>query len=118
MARIVQGAYPAKLPVREFSPFFDPGFGRPTEDLYTVMGALIPQQTLDLDDEETVEQLAFNIQWRYALSTIKEFEAAKYICPKTLWNMRRIAVENGLETILFRTGTPTPATVFNVDTDK
>ena len=51
-----------ELPVREFAPFFNPGFGRPTKDISTVMGLLVLQQTLDLDDEETIEQLAFNIQ--------------------------------------------------------
>ena len=84
-----------ELPVREFAPFFNPGFGRPTKDLSTVMGLLVLQQTLDLDDEEAIEQLAFNIQLHYALDITEESDAAKYICPKTLWTMRRIAVENG-----------------------
>jgi len=107
-----------ELPVREFVPFFDPGFGRPTKDLSTVMGLLILQQTLDLDDEAAIEQLAFNIQFHYALDITEESDAAKYLCPRTLWNMRRIAVENGLEAILFRAGTNKLATVFDVDADK
>ena len=92
-----------QLPVREFAPFFNPRFGRPTKDLSTVMGLLILQQTHDLDDEETVEQLAFNVQFHYALDITEESDDAKYICPKTLWNMRRIAVDSGLETLLFNT---------------
>jgi hypothetical protein len=107
-----------ELPVRAFVPFFNPGFGRPTKDLCTVMGLLVLQQTLDLDDQTTIEQLAFNTQFHYALDITEESDAAKYICPRTLWNMRRIAVENGLETILFRSGTDKLATVFDVDTDK
>jgi hypothetical protein len=107
-----------KLPLREFAAFFDPRFGRPTKDLSTVLGLLILQQTLDLDDEEAIEQLAFNMQLHYALDIIEESDEAKYICPKTLWSMRRIAVENGLESILFRAGTQSLATVFNVDSEK
>ena len=107
-----------QLPVREFAPFFNPRFGRPTKDLSTVMGLLILQQTHDLDDEETVEQLAFNVQFHYALDITEESDDAKYICPKTLWNMRRIAVENGLEAVLFKTLTGKMATVFNVNTEK
>jgi hypothetical protein len=107
-----------QLPVREFAPFFNPRFGRPTKDLSTVMGLLILQQTLDLDDEETVDQLAYNLQFHYALDIFEESDDAKYICPKTLWNMRRIAVESGLETLLFNTATQTIAKAFSVDTGK
>ena len=107
-----------QLPVREFAPFFNPRFGRPTKDLSTVMGLLILQQTLDLDDEETVDQLAYNLQFHYALDITEESDDAKYICPKTLWNMRRIAVESGLEKLLFDSATQTIAKAFNVDTDK
>ena len=107
-----------ELPVRQFLPFFNPGLGRPTKDISTVMGLLILQQTLDLDDEQAVEQLAFNLQLHYALDITEESDAAKYICPRTLWTMRRIAVENGLEDVLFGTGTRKLAEVFNVDTDK
>ena len=82
------------------------------------MGLLVLQQTLDLDDEEAIEQLAFNIQFHYALDITEESDAALYICPKTLWTMRRIAVENGLDSILFQSGTQKLASIFNVDTDK
>jgi hypothetical protein len=107
-----------ELPVRRFAPFFNPGFGRPTKDISTVMGLLILQQTLDLDDQEAIEQLAFNIQFHFALDITEESDAGKYICPKTLWNMRRIAIENGLETVLFQSATARLAAVFGVDTEK
>ena len=107
-----------KLPVSELSSFFNAGFGRPTKDLYTVVGVLILQQTHDLTDQQAVEQLAFNIQWHYALNLFEESDAAKYMCPKTLWNMRTIVVENGLEDTVFDAGTQKLAEVFGVDTDK
>jgi len=107
-----------QMPVSELSPFFNSGFGRPTKDLYTVLGVLVLKETLDLTDYEAIDQLAFNIQWHYALNITEESDSAKYICPKTLWNMRMIVAENGLEKTLFNVGTQKLAEVFNVDTDK
>jgi hypothetical protein len=94
-----------ELPVSVLSPFFNAGFGRPTKDLYTVAGVLILQQTHDLTDLEAVDQLAFNIQWHYALNIYEESDSAKYMCPKTLWTMRTIVAEHGLEDALFNEGT-------------
>ena len=107
-----------ELPVSEFSPFFTTGFGRPTKDLCTVLGVLVLKETLDLTDYEAIDQLAFNIQWHYALNITEESDAAKYMCPKTLWNMRMIVAENGLEKTLFDAGTQRLAEAFNVDPDK
>jgi len=107
-----------ELPVREMAPFFTDGFGRPSKELYTVLGALVLQQTHDLTDEETVDQLAFNIQWHYALNITEESDSAKYMCPKTLWNMRSIVVDNALDTILFERITEKLSKVFKVNTAK
>ena len=60
-----------ELPVGEMIPFFTHGFGRPTKELYTVLGALVLQQAHDLTDEETVNQVAFNTPWHDALNTAK-----------------------------------------------
>jgi hypothetical protein len=106
-----------ELPVGEVSSFFNDDFGRPTKELYTVLGALLLQQTLDLTDDETVNQLAFNIQWHYALNITEESDSAKYMCPKTLWNMRSIVVDNDLDATLFDHITDKLAKVFKVDTD-
>ena len=107
-----------ELPVNQLAPFFNESFGRPTKELHTVLGVLVLQQSLDLTDVETVNQLAFNIQWHYALNITEESDSAKYVSEKTLWNMRSIAVENGLEASLFEDITAKLADVFNVDTDK
>ena len=106
-----------ELPVSKVAPFFNDDFGRPTKEMYTVLGALLLQQAHDLTDEETVNQLAFNIQWHYALNITEESDSAKYICPKTLWNMRSIVVDNGLDAILFDHITDKLAKVFKVTTD-
>jgi len=107
-----------ELPVSKLAPFFNDSFGRPTKELHTVLAVLILQQALDLNDEQAIEQLAFNIQWHYALNITEESDSAKYFCPKTLWNMRSIAVENGLEALLFDGITNKLADVFKVNTDK
>ena len=107
-----------ELPVSKLAPFFNDTFGRPTKELHTVLGVLVLQQSLDLDDEQTIDQLAFNIQWHYALNITEESDSAKYFCPKTLWNMRSIAVENGLEALLFDGITNKLADIFNVNTGK
>ncbi|MFC1862952.1 transposase [Thermodesulfobacteriota bacterium] len=99
------------------APFFSDGFGRPTKELHTVFGALVLQQTHDLTDEETVEQLAFSTQWHYALNITEETDSAKYMCPKTLWNMRSIVVDNALDSILFKRIRNKLAKVFKVNTD-
>jgi hypothetical protein len=105
-----------ELPVEKIAPAFDEVFGRPTKEMYTTLGALIFQQMLDLDDEETVRQLAFSIEWHYALDLDGESDAAKYICPRTLWTMRRILTKKKLDTVLFSQITDKLARVFSVDT--
>ena len=53
-----------ELPVGEVAEFFNDDFGRATKELHTVLGALVLQQAHDLTDDETVNQLAFIIQWQ------------------------------------------------------
>ncbi len=65
-----------------------------------ILCVLIFQQTHDLNDEEAVSQLAFNIQWHYVLNISEESDSDKYMCPKTLWDMRSIVADNGLDTKL------------------
>ena len=107
-----------ELPVNRIAPFFTAGFGRPTKELYTALGVLVIQQMHDLSDEETISQLAFNQQWHYALDITGESDEAKYLCPKTLWNMRTLVTDNELDDDLFNRTTDTLARVFNVDTSK
>jgi hypothetical protein len=92
--------------------------GRPTKELYTVLGALALQQYHDLTDRQTCDQLAFSIQWHYALDLAEESDDAKYICPKTLWTMRVLATELGLENDVFDTTAKKLAALFDVDTSK
>ena len=106
------------IPVNKVSKYFNATFGRPTKELYSMLGALILQQTFDLTDEETVQQYAFNIQWHYSLNISEESDSAKYISLKTLWNNRNIVVQNDLEHDIFTAGTGTLAKAFNVNIDQ
>jgi len=106
------------LPVSELAKHFEDGIGRPTKELFTALGVQILQHMNDLTDEETVEQLAFNTKWHFALDIPDESDEAKYMSPKTLWGMRKLIVENGIDTLMFNQTTDTLARVFSVDTSK
>ena len=107
-----------ELPVDKLAPLFRSDFGRPTKELYTVLGVFVLQEQLDLTDEETLDQPAFNTQWDYALNITEESDAEKYISPKTLWTMGSLAVEHRLDKVLLENATRKLAKVFDVDTDK
>ena len=105
------------IPVNKVSKHFSETFGRPTKELYSMLGALI-QQAFDLTDKETVQQYAFYIQGHYSLNITEESDSAKYISLKTLWNSRNIVASNKLEEDIFNAGTQKLAQVFEVNIDK
>ncbi len=106
------------LPVHRISAYFNVDFGRPSKELYSMLGALVLQQAFDLTDEECTQQFAFNIQWHYALNITEESDLAKYISAKTLWNFRNIVASNNLVDVIFKDVTKQLAHVFNVDFQK
>jgi hypothetical protein len=105
------------LPIDKVVSHFHNSFGRPTKELHTVLGVLVLQQAFDLTDIETVEQFAFNLQWHYALNITEESDSAKYICPKTLWNMRTMVATDKLDNLIFNDVTGKLAEVFKVNSD-
>jgi hypothetical protein len=107
-----------ELPVERMMPFFSPDQGRPTKELYAMLGGVLFQQIFDLTDEETVSQMAFNLQWHYALDNPEESDSVKYLSLKTLWSLRNTLTDNDLDTVLFEKITDTLAQVFQVDTSK
>jgi len=106
------------LPVRELFEYFSSSTGRPTKDLHTVIGVLIFQQAFDLTDQETVTQLASNLQWHYALNIFNPSDAAAYMSLKTLWNNRNLILSNELDKVIFNSITEKLANAFGVDTTK
>lgn len=107
-----------ELPVNKIAPYFTEGFGRPTKELYMALGVIILQQAHDLTDDETICQLAFSEQWHYALDIASPSDDATYMSQKTLFNMRKIVTDNGLNSIIFNQTTDTLARVFTVDISK
>jgi Transposase DDE domain/Transposase domain (DUF772) len=103
------------LPVGELAKHFRDDIGRPSKELYAVIGALILQQLHDLTDKQTVEAVALNIAWHYALDIRNESDA--YLCERTLRNYRRHVINSGFEQTLFRTLTDRLINVVGVDTD-
>lgn len=90
-----------RLPVSELAATFRADFGRPCKGLHTALGVLVLQQMLDTTDEETVEQLAFNEMWHYALGIAETTDAATYLSLRTLWGLRQKAVGLGLGERMF-----------------
>lgn len=107
----------SELPIDRLKPFFSSHTGRPSKELHTVLGVCLLQQSLDLCDEDAVEQLAFNIQWHYALNITEESDSAKYICTKTLWVMRQLLIATRTDQIVFEAVRDKLAAVFSVNTD-
>ena len=106
------------LPVDKVFKNYHWAMGRPTKELYAMLGVMILQQMHDLTDEETIHQFAFNIEWHYALGITDESDEESYLCPKTLWTMRRLLTEQHLYRVLFESVTDKLAQVFSVDTSK
>mgnify|MGYP001602310590 CR=1 FL=1 len=106
------------LPVHKLSPRYSGGTGSPTKDLYAMLGIMLLQQVHDLTDEETVDQVAFNMKWQYALGISEGKEKEAYVCSKTLWTMRDILAEENLSGVIFAAVTDKLAKLFSVDTTR
>lgn len=106
----------AHLPIGELAKHFHDDFGRPSKDLYAAIGALILQQLHDLTDKQTVEAVALNMAWHYALDIRNESDA--YLCERTLRNYRRQVIQLELEQTLFRTLTDRLIDAIGVHTDR
>jgi hypothetical protein len=106
------------LPVEKIFKNYHWAMGRPTKELYAMLGVMILQQMHDLTDKETIHQYAFSIEWHYALDITDESDQASYLCPKTLWTMRFLLTQQNLYRVLFESVTDHLAKVFSVDTSK
>jgi hypothetical protein len=105
-----------KLPVERLKPHFDMSMGRPTKELYVMVGAVGLQQMLDLSDKELQEAIAFNTLFHYALDITDHSDESGYVCEKTLWTYRQIIIDEGLDIIMFEHLTDELANAFDVDT--
>lgn len=104
------------LPVELLAKHYSSNNGRPTNELVAMMGAMILQHMHDLTDQETAEQIAFNIQWHYALDITSNSDNDAYVCSKSLWSTRLIMTEHALYEAVFKATGNELAKVFEVDT--
>lgn len=103
-----------KLPVAKLKKHFSRTMGRPTKELVTTVGACVLQQIFDFTDSETRDQLAFNIQWHYALDTLEQDD--QVLSLKTLWTIRQLLTQEGLAKKIFNDITDELANAYGVDT--
>jgi hypothetical protein len=89
------------LPVHLLKEHYDPINGRPTKELYAMMGAMILQQMQDLTDQQAVEQFSFNTMWHFALNITNPSDECSYVCERSIWSMRHIMTEKNLYQPIF-----------------
>ena len=104
-----------ELPVESLRRHYHDSHGRPTKELYAMMGLMVLQQMHDCTDQEAVEQFCFNIQWHYALNITSFSDAAGYISHKTLWTMRDHLSTDESYTEIFESSLQILATLFKAD---
>ena len=106
------------LPVEKLFPLYDEFQGRKTKELYAMLGLVLIQQMEDCTDEQAIQQFAFNIMWQYALNITDESDVASYVSPRTLWNLRDIVAQHGLDDALFENVTAALKKLFALDPSK
>jgi hypothetical protein len=107
-----------KLPAEKLFHLYDDLKGRPTKELYAMLGIVLLQQMEDLTDEEAVHQFAFNILWHYALNVTDPSDFSSYVSPRTLWTMRDQVGRLGLDQLLFENVTDALKRLFDLDPSK
>jgi hypothetical protein len=107
-----------ELPVESLRRHYHDCHGRPTKELYAMMGLMVLQQMHDCTDQEAVEQFCFNIQWHYALNITSFSDAAAYISHKTLWTMRDHLATDESYTEIFESSLQILAKLFKADLSK
>lgn len=108
----------SELPVDSLREYYHDCDGRPTKELFSMLGLMILQQMHDLTDEQAVEQFCFNVQWHYALDITDNSDASSYVSLRSLWTMRDHLTEKGLHKVLFDKVAQKLAKVFKVDFSK
>ena len=80
------------LPVNVLRKYYHSSNGRPSKELYSMLGLMILQQMHDLTDDQAVEQFAFNIKYHYALDITDSSDTHSYVSLRSIWKMRQILV--------------------------
>lgn len=102
------------LPVELLRKYYDDKHGRPSKEMYAMLGLMILQQMHDLTDQKAVGDFMFDIRWRYALDIPGDSDRESYVSVKSLWTMRKHLTEEGLDVKIFEIATNKLAQVFKV----
>jgi hypothetical protein len=112
-AGIFQKHILSNLPIEAIAGHFSTVMGRPSKELYTVVGSVVLQQFFDLTDKRTLEELAFNQQWHYALDNYDVDD--QVISERTLWNVRNLLISDKAGRSIFNTAVDHLIEHFEVD---
>jgi len=107
-----------ELPVEKIAKRLHPSWGRPSKELYAVLGTLVLQQLHNLSDREVVSTLAFDTRWHYALDITGGSDGETTMAERTLREYRKMVMDEKLDGYLFETLTDTLMKAFEVDTSK
>ncbi len=106
------------LPVEKLFQFYDEFKGRKTKELYAMLGLVLIQQMEDCTDADAIDNFALNLKWQYALNITDASDTASYVSPRTLWKLRDIVAQHGLQDSLFENVTKALQKLFALDASK
>jgi len=65
-----------------------------------------------------MQEIAFNVMWQYALDIPDPSDDTAYLCPRTLWKYRDMAIKENLDNDTFTRTAEKIIKYFNVDLEK
>ena len=89
------------LPVESLRKYYHDKNGRPSKEMYSMLGLMILQQMHDLTDEKAVGDFMFDTRWRYTLDVPGDSDREAYVPLKSLWSIRKHLTEDGLYVEMF-----------------
>ena len=105
-----------RLPVDRLGRHFREFRGRPTKELYVMLGGMVLQQMFDLTDDEARDALLFRVDWQYALDIADPSDALVYVSDRTWRSYRQFCIAEGIDAVVFGELTDTLRQMFGVDT--
>jgi hypothetical protein len=106
------------LPVESLRKYYHDKNGRPSKEMYSMLGLMILQQMRGLTDEKAVGDFMFDTRWRYSLDVPGDSDSEAYVSLKSLWSIRKHLTEDGLYVEMFEQVTKKLAEVLKVEFDK
>ena len=101
------------LPAPEIAQHFSAAFGRPTKEIYSMIGLLLIMEFKQWTADEAAEAYSFDAGVQFALNLARDHQ---YVCPRTVENYKRLLRE-GDEHCADIFGTVTSALVLELQID-